>query len=46
MLACYLVKAQKITGVDAIHKIREIRPGSIETSEQEKAVIQFHHRIK
>ncbi|XP_077179548.1 dual specificity protein phosphatase 23 isoform X2 [Paroedura picta] len=46
MLACYLVKSQKISGVDAIHKIREIRPGSIETSEQEKAVIQFHQRIK
>ncbi|XP_029436392.1 dual specificity protein phosphatase 23 isoform X2 [Rhinatrema bivittatum] len=46
MLACYLVKAQKITGVDAIQEIRRLRPGSIETSEQEKAIIQFHHHIK
>ncbi|XP_006029643.1 dual specificity protein phosphatase 23 isoform X2 [Alligator sinensis] len=46
LLACYLVKAKKITGVDAIHEIRRIRPGAIETHEQEKAVIQFHHRIK
>nr|XP_056709640.1 dual specificity protein phosphatase 23 [Euleptes europaea] len=46
MLACYLVKTQKITGVDAIHKIREMRPGSIETADQEKAVVQFHHRVK
>lgn len=46
MLACYLVKHKKITGVDAIHEIRALRHGSIETSEQEKAVIQFHHHIK
>ncbi|KAF7238624.1 Dual specificity protein phosphatase 23, partial [Varanus komodoensis] len=46
MLACYLAKTQKITGVDAIHEIRRLRPGSIETYDQEKAVVQFHHRIK
>uniref|UniRef100_W5NKW5 Dual specificity protein phosphatase 23 n=1 Tax=Lepisosteus oculatus TaxID=7918 RepID=W5NKW5_LEPOC len=41
MLACYLVKKRKITGVDAIAEIRSIRRGSIETYEQEKAVVQF-----
>ncbi|XP_006000038.1 dual specificity protein phosphatase 23b [Latimeria chalumnae] len=46
MLACYLVKSKKLTGVDAIQEIRRLRPGSIETHEQEKAVIQFHHHIK
>ncbi|XP_073423078.1 dual specificity protein phosphatase 23 isoform X1 [Dendrobates tinctorius] len=46
MLACYLVKSRKITGVDAIHEIRQLRRGSIETTEQEKAVIQFHNHIK
>lgn len=46
MLACYLVKTQKISGVDAIKKIREMRKGSIETQEQEKAVVQFHQRTK
>ncbi|XP_069073858.1 dual specificity protein phosphatase 23 isoform X2 [Pleurodeles waltl] len=46
MLACYLVKTKKVTGVDAINEIRRLRPGSIETSEQEKAIIQFHHHIK
>ncbi|XP_051880310.1 dual specificity protein phosphatase 23b isoform X2 [Pristis pectinata] len=46
MLACYLVKSRKITGVDAIEEIRRIRRGSIETSEQEKTVVQFHHHIK
>lgn len=46
MLACYLVKTHKISGVDAIKKIREMRKGSIETQEQEKAVVQFHQRTK
>ncbi|CAH2327144.1 dual specificity phosphatase 23 isoform X2 [Pelobates cultripes] len=46
MLACYLVKTRKITGVDAINEIRKIRRGSIETTEQEKSIIQFHHHIK
>ncbi|XP_064355010.1 dual specificity protein phosphatase 23 [Dromaius novaehollandiae] len=46
MLACYLVKAQKMSGIDAIQEIRRLRPGAIETYEQEKAVIQFYQRIK
>ncbi|KAM9624038.1 dual specificity protein phosphatase 23 isoform 1-T1 [Morphnus guianensis] len=41
MLACYLAKAQKMNGSDAIWEIRRLRPGSIETREQEQAVIQF-----
>lgn len=46
MLACYLVKTQKISGADAIRRIRELRQGSIETHEQEKAVVQFYQRTK
>ncbi|GCB73313.1 hypothetical protein scyTo_0002471 [Scyliorhinus torazame] len=46
MLACYLVKSKKMAGVDAIAEIRRIRHGSIETSGQEKTIIQFHHHIK
>ncbi|XP_074931171.1 dual specificity protein phosphatase 23 isoform X3 [Phalacrocorax aristotelis] len=45
MLACYLAKAQKMSGGDAIREIRRLRPGSIETREQEQAVIQFCQRI-
>ncbi|KAF1465204.1 Dual specificity protein phosphatase 23, partial [Megadyptes antipodes antipodes] len=41
MLACYLAKVQKMSGGDAIREIRRLRPGSIETWEQEQAVIQF-----
>lgn len=46
MLACYLVKSRKISGIDAINEIRRLRQGSIETREQEKAVVQFYQRIK
>lgn len=46
MLACYLVKTRKITGIDAINEIRKMRKGSIETHEQEKAVVQYYQRTK
>lgn len=46
MLACYLAKAQKMNGSDAIWEIRRLRPGSIETREQEQAVIQFCQRVR
>lgn len=46
MLACYLVKKRKIPGQDAINEIRRLRHGSIETNEQEKAVVQFYQRTK
>ncbi|NWR80853.1 DUS23 phosphatase, partial [Centropus unirufus] len=45
MLACYLAKAQKMSGADAIREVRRLRPGSIETREQEQAVIQFCQRM-
>jgi atypical dual specificity phosphatase len=46
MLACYLVKTRQISGIDAISEIRRLRHGSIETHDQEKAVVQFYQRIK
>lgn len=46
MLACYLVKTRKISGIDAINEIRRLRQGSIETHEQEKRVVQFYQRTK
>ncbi|XP_019727946.1 dual specificity protein phosphatase 23 [Hippocampus comes] len=46
MLACYLVKTRKMAGIDAINEIRRLRSGSIETHDQEKAVVQFYQRIK
>lgn len=44
MLACYLVKKLKISGIEAINQIRTLRRGSIETHDQEKAVMQFYQR--
>ncbi|XP_030329910.1 dual specificity protein phosphatase 23 isoform X2 [Strigops habroptila] len=45
MLACYLAKEQEMDGAEAIREIRRLRPGSIETREQEQAVIRFcRHR--
>lgn len=46
MLACYLVKTRKLSGIEAINEIRRLRPGSIETHEQEKSVVQFYQRTK
>lgn len=46
MLACYLVKERRLAAGDAIAEIRRLRPGSIETFEQEKAVFQFYQRTK
>lgn len=46
LLACYLVKARALSGAAAIREIRRLRPGSIETREQEEAVIQFHQHLR
>lgn len=40
MLACYLVR-QGSSPHESIHRIRSLRPGSIETSEQEEAVFDY-----
>ncbi|KAI4879956.1 hypothetical protein NFI96_018373 [Prochilodus magdalenae] len=45
MLACYLVKARNISGAEAIKEIRRLRPGSIETKDQEQAVIMFQQHL-
>ncbi|NXC50647.1 DUS23 phosphatase, partial [Penelope pileata] len=41
LLACYLVRTRQLSGADAIREIRRLRPGSIETREQEQAVVEF-----
>lgn len=43
ILACYLV-TQDLNARDAIARIRRLRPGSIETPEQEEAVEEFARR--
>jgi len=38
ILACYLVKYQNYSANDAIEKVREERPGSIQSTSQEAAI--------
>ena len=40
VLACYLVH-RGATAADAINRVRELRPGSVQTPEQEAAVLQY-----
>lgn len=46
MLACYMVYFQELTPERAIINLRLKRPGSIETPEQERIVVQFHDCIR
>jgi atypical dual specificity phosphatase len=46
ILASYLVKYQNLTAKDAIAKIREERPGSIQSESQEMAVTFYEKFLK
>ncbi|XP_072774491.1 dual specificity protein phosphatase 23 [Taeniopygia guttata] len=46
LLACYLCQEQHLPAADAIREIRRLRPGSIETPEQEQAVLSFCQRLR
>ena len=46
VLACYLVKYQKHSAKDAIEKIREERPGSIQSETQEIAIRLYEKHVK
>lgn len=46
MAACYLVHFQQMTPERAIINLRLQRPGSIETPEQERAVVRYHDYVK
>lgn len=41
MLACYLAYCENLTGQEAIEKIRNIRPKSVDTEEQENVVKRY-----
>jgi atypical dual specificity phosphatase len=43
--ACYMVK-DGMNPWDAIHRLRELRPFSVETPEQEQAVVNYAGRLK
>ena len=46
ILACYLVKYQNMSADEAIQKIREERPGSIQSFPQEEIIFQFAKSIQ
>ena len=46
ILACYLVKYQKMSASEAIEKVREERPGSIQSYPQEEIIFQFEKSLK
>ncbi len=46
ILACYLVKYQKYSALDAIKKVREERPGSIQSEVQELAISYYEKHLE
>ena len=46
VLACYLVKYQNITADEATQKVREERPGSIQSYPQEEIIFQFEKSLQ
>ncbi len=46
ILACYLIKHQKMSAKEAIEKIREERPGSIQSESQEIAISTYEKFLK
>ena len=46
ILACYFVKYQKFSAVQAIKKIRDERPGSIQSEGQELAIGFYEKHVK
>ncbi|MFB5611221.1 MAG: dual specificity protein phosphatase 23 [Nitrosopumilaceae archaeon] len=46
VLACYLVKYHKHSAKDAINKLREQRPGSIQSETQEIAISLYEKHVK
>ena len=46
ILACYLIKYQKMSADEAVQKVREERPGSIQSFPQEEIIFQFEKSIQ
>ena len=45
ILACYLVKYQNLSADEAIQKVREERPGSIQSYPQEEIIFRFEKSL-
>lgn len=44
-IAAYLIKYHGLTGQQAIEKVRSIRPGSVETREQERWLVNYYNSL-
>lgn len=46
MAACYLIRFQELTPQRAMTNLRLMRPGSIETPEQERVVMRYYDCLR
>jgi len=46
MLACYLAKHLELSASDAVAKIRALRPGSVDTEKQLKAIESYVESLR
>lgn len=46
MAACYLIQFEQLAPERAIINLRLQRPGSVETPEQERAVVRYHDCLR
>ena len=46
MCACYLLHHWNLSPEQAVAKIRQLRPGSIDTTQQESVVTKYYHSVK
>jgi atypical dual specificity phosphatase len=42
VLACHLIKTRGMTPLESIEYVRKLRPGSVETKDQEATILNFH----
>lgn len=45
LIALFLVKFRGLTGLESIKRVRELRPGSIETLEQEQFIVRYYNSV-
>ncbi len=45
LVACYMVESRRITAKEAIEELRQMRPGSVETEEQEQVVERYYKKV-
>ena len=44
LVACYLIQDEGLSAIDAMRRVRFLRPGSIESKKQEMAIFHFSYK--